>query len=305
MRLVTHQAAAQPFATGFIAGRRTHFMSCNQPVTSQPGTKVDLSYGDTGRGDAVVVFVHGHPFNRTMWRSQSDVAGEAGWRAIAPDLRGYGRSPVTPGKITLDTFAADLAALLDRLRIERVALCGLSMGGQIVMEFCRRFPTRVRGVLLAATFPRAETEESKHHRYRVADRLEAEGMDLHAHELLPKMLAAQTIQNRADIARFVLSMMRQTPPAGAAAALRGRAERPGYESTLAALRKPALIIVGDNDAFTTRSDADEMHRLLAGSKLVWMEGVGHMPNLESEVVFNAELAEFLTLLRTRDVLADA
>ena len=280
-------------------------MSCDETVTPQPAMKVCLSYDDTGRGDAVVVFVHGHPFDRTMWRSQLAVADEAGWRAIAPDLRGYGRSPVTPGKTTFDTFAADLAALLDRLRIERVALCGLSMGGQIVMEFCRRFPTRVRGVLLAATFPRGETEESKHHRYRLADHLEAEGMDLHADELLPKMLAAQTIEHRADIAKFVLSMMRQTPPAGAAAALRGRAERPGYESTLAGLTKPALIIVGDNDAFTTRSDAEEMHRLLAGSKLVWMEGIGHMPNLENEPVFNAELAEFLALLRTRGVSADA
>ena len=88
-------------------------------------------------------------------------------------------------------------------------------------------------------------------------------------------------------------MMRATHPAGAAAALRGRAERPDYENTLADLSVPALVVVGDEDAFTTRADAERMHALLKPSELVWMEGVGHMPNLEREVEFNAALRRFL------------
>jgi pimeloyl-ACP methyl ester carboxylesterase len=269
----------------------------NEKPTQRPVQTVSLSYDDVGNGGDVLVLVHGHPFDRTMWRSQLDAAMRVGWRAIAPDLRGYGRSPVTPGKVTLDIFAQDIAALLDELHVERIVLCGLSMGGQIAMEFCRRFPERIRGVLLTATSPRAETDEGKRNRNLVADRLQAEGMQIYAQELLPKMLAAQTIEKRPEIAAALLRMMRKAPAEGSAAALRGRAERPGYESTLASLGAPALIVVGDQDAFTTRSDADEMHRLLVRSKLVWMEGVGHMPNLENEEAFNAELTEFLTMLR--------
>jgi pimeloyl-ACP methyl ester carboxylesterase len=88
-------------------------------------------------------------------------------------------------------------------------------------------------------------------------------------------------------------MVRAAHPAGAAAALRGRAERPCYEETLASLKIPALVLVGDEDFFTTRADAERMRDLLQGSELVWMEGAGHMPNLEREAEFNAALERFL------------
>jgi pimeloyl-ACP methyl ester carboxylesterase len=60
------------------------------------------------------------------------------------------------------------------------------------------------------------------------------------------------------------------------------------------LAVPALIVVGNEDAFTTRHDAERMRDLLRGSELVWLEGVGHMPNLESPEAFNAALIRLLT-----------
>src|SRR5258708_26647628 len=91
-----------------------------------------------------------------MWRPQVEEISSKGWRVIAPDLRGYGESSVIPGKTTLDVFATDIATLLNQLNIQEIVIGGLSMGGQIVMEFCRLYPERVRGGLLAATFPRAK-----------------------------------------------------------------------------------------------------------------------------------------------------
>jgi pimeloyl-ACP methyl ester carboxylesterase len=302
-------------------------------------TGITIGYDDAGRGENVLVLVHGHPFDRSMWRPQvekfsrqADFAkatsardaepgkisrkgaktqrlqrvakdpipliepsktGSAGWRVIVPDLRGYGESSVVPGKTTLDIFAWDIAGLLDYLQIQGVALGGLSMGGQIVMEFCRLYPERVRGILLAATFPKAETEAGKRNRALMADRLLREGMKQYAEEVLPKMIAPRNIAALPAVAEHVRAMMRAAHPAGAAAALRGRAERIDYESTLATLDVPALIVVGDEDAFTTPADAERMHTLLRRSELVWMEGVGHMPNLEREVEFNAALERLL------------
>lgn len=228
-----------------------------------------------------------------MWSPQLGAVSEAGWRALAPDLRGYGESAVVPGKTTLNVFAADLAALLDHLDIEDVVIGGLSMGGQIVMEFARRYPHRVRGLVLAATFPQSETEEGKRSRNAMADRLLREGMRGYADDVLPKMLAARSIQTLPAVADHVVAMMRATDAEGAAAALRGRAERPSYEETLASLTVPALVVVGSEDAFTTRQDAERMRELLRGSELVWLEGVGHMPNLESPEAFNAAVTRFL------------
>jgi pimeloyl-ACP methyl ester carboxylesterase len=88
-------------------------------------------------------------------------------------------------------------------------------------------------------------------------------------------------------------MMRATMPEGAAAALRGRAERPAYDDTLASVAAPALVVVGSEDAFTTRQDAERMQTLLRNSELLWLDGVGHMPNLERPDAFNAALTRLL------------
>jgi pimeloyl-ACP methyl ester carboxylesterase len=298
---------------------------------------ITIAYDDVGEGGNVLVLVHGHPFNRTMWQPQMGwigpfnrarprarfegggadaltglerFGGEIGiepaaqnlehehdgrrrWRAIVPDLRGYGGSTVVPGKTTLDIFARDIAGLLDELGIQDVVIGGLSMGGQIVMEFCRLYPERVRGILLAATFCRAETEQGKRQRVAMADRLLKEGMEPYAEEVLPKMVTPANLIALPQVADHVRSMMRTTHPTGAAAAIRGRAERPDYEETLARVEVPALVVVGDEDAFTTRADAEQMSNVLKRSELVWVKGGGHMPNLEREAEFNEALGRLL------------
>jgi pimeloyl-ACP methyl ester carboxylesterase len=280
---------------------------------------ITMAYEDVGAGEKVLVLVHGHPFNRTMWRPQvewiknlngarservgrienenEDEDEQAGrsWRIIVPDLRGYGDSVVVSGKTTLDVFAGDIAGLLDCLDIREVVIGGLSMGGQIVMEFCRQYPERVRGVLLAATICRAETPEGRRLRAAMAERLLREGIKPYAEEVLPKMVAPANLRAFPDVGEHVRTMMRLTNPIGAAAAIRGRAERPDYAETLARIDVPALVVVGDEDAFTTRDDADQMSGLLKRSELVWMKGVGHMPNLEREAEFNDALGRLLRL----------
>ena len=249
---------------------------------------VTVAYDDVGAG-AAIMFVHGHPFNRSMWRPQVEHLRRSGWRVVVPDLRGYGDTTVAPGKTTLETFARDLAALLDHLELERVVLVGISMGGQIAMEFHRLFPDRLRGLVLADTSPHAETADGKNLRIETAERLLREGMGPYADEVLPKMIAPPNIAALPEVANHVLAMMRATSPAGAAAALRGRAERPDYVEMLSRVAVPTLVVVGRDDEFTTLSDAELIHERVPHSRLVVIEGAGHLPNLERAETFNAAL----------------
>lgn len=258
---------------------------------------VAIAYDDQGSAHApTLVLVHGHPFDRSMWRPQMQRLATEGWRVIVPDLRGYGETTVVPGKTLLETFAHDIIGLLDGLGVERFVLGGLSMGGQIVMEIHRQIPHRIRGLLLADTAPWAETEGSRRLRNAVADRLLREGMQSYAEEILPKMVAASTLERLPRVAEHVLQMMLRTSPEGAAAALRGRAEHPDYAESLADAVVPILIVVGSEDEYTPVTDAQLMHKLIPHSMFIVIDGAGHMPNLERPTEFDDALCAFLDMI---------
>jgi pimeloyl-ACP methyl ester carboxylesterase len=234
-----------------------------------------------------ILFIHGTPFDRSMWQPQVDHFTARGWRVLAPDLRGYGAAPVTPGTVTLPEFAADLVALLDDDGTDRAVVCGLSMGGQIAMELVHTYPHRVAGLVLADTSPAAETAQGSADRHRVADEVTVHGMAAYAERLLPGMLAPATIERRPHLARYVLEMMSAAPALGVAAALRGRAERRDYGATLLTLDLPTLVVVGREDTFTPVGEAEATARMLRNGRLVVLDGAGHLPNLEATEAFNA------------------
>ncbi|WP_306326860.1 alpha/beta fold hydrolase [Streptomyces venezuelae] len=255
----------------------------------------EIAHADQGTGPALLL-VHGHPFDHTMWQPQLDHFSRT-HRVIAPDLRGYGATPLGahPDSTDLGVFAEDLTDLLDELGVDRCVLAGLSMGGQIAMELYRRHPERVRGLVLADTFPAAETEDGKAARNALADRLLAGGapaMRGYADEVLDRMVAPYNTHAAPHVHR----MMCATDPAGAAAALRGRAERPDYRQTLTTVPFPALVVVGGDDTYTPVSDARDMHALLPRATLAIVENAAHLPNLERPEEFNAVLENYLRSL---------
>ena len=92
---------------------------------------------DRGAGPAVLL-VHGFPLDHSMWQAQLDALSMNN-RLIVPDLRGFGRSTVTAGTVTMEQMADDLAALLDAMGVHQPAcLCGLSMGGYVALAFWRK-----------------------------------------------------------------------------------------------------------------------------------------------------------------------
>ncbi len=257
---------------------------------------IQVAYEDEGDGAEAVLLIHGHPFDRTLWQPQS--AGFAGtrYRVITPDLRGFGGSTVTAGQPEWEVYARDMAALLDHLGVERAVIGGISMGGQIALEFQRLFPERVRALVIADSFAETDSAERRAWRYTTADRLEREGMAGYADEVLTSMVAPYNVEARPAVAGHVLRMMREAPAQGAAAALRSRAERPDYTGMLGTITAPALVVVGRDDAFTTIEEARSLARRIPDATLAVIEGAGHLPNLERAEEFDQALREFLAAL---------
>ena len=250
---------------------------------------LDLAYEERGAGEAIVL-VHGHPFDRRMWRPQLESLSDA-FRVIAPDLPGYGASHPRNGTMTMRALADSVVELLDAIEVERAVVVGLSMGGLVSMEIGLGHPDRTYGVVLAATTAAPVTPEEAASRRAVAADLEENGMLTVALEMAGRLFGSRARRDPA-VVLAVFEMMMTAQPQGAAAALRGRAERPDYASLLGDLRVPALVIAGDEDAYSSAPVTEQLVASLPEPEVVLLDGIGHLPNLEDPGRFDTALRSF-------------
>jgi 3-oxoadipate enol-lactonase len=256
---------------------------------------IEIAYDEAGTGPAVLM-LHGFPFNRSLWREQVEILAPY-FRVIAPDLRGHGESSVTAGPATMTEMAQDVIGLMDALDIEQAAVCGLSMGGYVALALYRLFPSRVLALVLADTRAVADTVEGKEMREEQAQKALRAGMAPIADAMLPKLVAPVTVAKHPEVVARVRDMILKTDPTGAAAALRGMAQRVDQTDFLPHITAPTLIIVGRHDLLTPVSESEMMHRGIAGSRLQVIEDAGHISNLEQPETFNGALTGFLHIIR--------
>ena len=248
-----------------------------------------LAFDERGSGPAIVL-VHGHPFSRAMWRGQVDSLSDA-FRVVAPDLPGYGASPARGETIAPRGLADAVVELMDAIGVERATVVGLSLGGLVAMELGLGYPKRVSGVVLTATTAAPLTPEEAEIRRSTAAQLERDGMLDHALEMAGRLFGPAARRDP-RIVLPILETMLTTSPAGAAAALRGRAERPAYDRLLGDLGVPALVLVGDADFFSTAEITAQLVASLPDPDVVVLPGIGHMPNLEAPERFDEAVLAF-------------
>src|SRR5262245_14901313 len=120
---------------------------------------VAMAYVDAGKGDPALVFIHCGNCRKEIWRETLDAfAGDH--RVVAMDMPGYGRSPAgTREKSSIEGLGADVAALVEHLKLDKVVLVGNSLGGPVALEAAHRLgPKRVLGVVAVDTLQNVERE---------------------------------------------------------------------------------------------------------------------------------------------------
>src|SRR6478609_5727386 len=134
-----------------------------------------LSYSDEGLGTIPVIFLHGFPFNKKMWQNQMDFL-KSSYRLIACDIRGFGKSKDEVSPLSINLFADDLIEFMDKLKLEKVVICGLSMGGFIALNALKRFPDRFEALILCDTQCVADSPEVLKKRNTIIDEIEIKGV---------------------------------------------------------------------------------------------------------------------------------
>src|SRR5207249_8332068 len=211
---------------------------------------VELAVDMRGAGPPLL-FVHGFPFDHTMWKHQ--LAGLTRWRRIAPDLRGAGASSAPASGYSMRRYADDLAAVLDGVGVEQAVVCGLSLGGYVLFELLRRHPDRVRAAIFCDTKAEPDSDEAKRGRDDLAAVAQRHGQTAVADRLVPNLLAPQTLENQPDVVRHVREMIQRMSLSGMVGALRALRERPDSRPTLPTVGVPTLVLGGEADRISPPS----------------------------------------------------
>jgi non-heme chloroperoxidase len=258
--------------------------------TTADGT--ELFYRDYGTGRPVV-FIHSMLMSSDMWQPQMLHLADNGFRAIAYDRRGHGRSD-DPGRgYSFDTLASDLAALLDRLDLTGVTLVGHSMGGGEVIRYLSHYGSgRTDSIVLAgATAPHLnvgpditaaalDQMRTGYAQWVAGNAGLSFGDGLPGNDI-PQLAREATIR---DWMRVALHAAVECTRANLAADFRSEARK---------ITVPALIIHGDHDAFAPLQTCGQRSAdLIPGSKLVIYPNASHMLHLTHGDQLNHDLLEF-------------
>jgi pimeloyl-ACP methyl ester carboxylesterase len=251
-----------------------------------------LAHDDHGSGPPLLL-LHGFPLNRTMWRPQIAALTQAGYRVITPDLRGFGESRMTSATVNMSSYADDIVALMDELRLPQAVVGGMSMGGYVLLNLLERYPERISAAIFIVTRAGADDEAGKGKRTALAAATAAEGMNPVREVFCHILFAPTTLTSHPELLTEVSGWISATDPRGAAAGLIAMRERKDSLPRLGAIRQPALVIGAEQDQTIPSEQSRLLAAGIAGAKLFILQGGGHLVNLEQPDGFNAVLKEFL------------
>jgi pimeloyl-ACP methyl ester carboxylesterase len=259
-----------------------------------------LSYDDVGEGDVPVIFLHGFPFDKTMWHVQLD-ALKTSHRLIAIDIRGFGKSTDEASVLSIDLFANDLIAFMNALSIDKAIVCGLSMGGYIAQNALKRYPDRFEALILCDTQCIADTAEIKEARLKTIDEMEVEGVKNFNEGFIKKVFCKDSLKSKKKLVEQLRTVVFANTAQIIKQGLQLLASRSETCSTLDAIAIPTLIICGKEDEVTPLAQSAFMHKNIKGSILHAIDKAGHVSNLEQPELFNKYLGDFLAGLSCNEI----
>src|SRR5688572_20279034 len=158
----------------------------------------------------VVVFIHGFPFNQTMWDAQAALL-KKDCRVITYDQRGHGKSKTRNQPYIFEALIDDLFLLFDHLKVSKAILCGLSMGGYVALRATERAPERVSGLVLCDTKSQADTNVAKLNRSADLTLIQQQGLPAFAEKFLKALLTPTTFESNPSLVEKVRQMILSNP----------------------------------------------------------------------------------------------
>ena len=258
------------------------------PIVEVNGTTLHYRFDGPERGP-VVMLSNALASDLTMWEFQVPALVEAGYRILRYDSRGHGHSAVPEGEYSIEMLTADAVGLMDALGLEKVHLCGLSMGGMIGQMLGSQYGDRLISLALCSTAAYMAPREIWDERIETVRK---RGMAVVADATIDRWFTKAGQTRLATSVEKVRRVILNTPVQGfcaCCAAIRDMDQR----KTISAVSARTLVMVGEDDAGTPVSAAEYIHQEISSSELTIISDAAHFIQMEQSSMFNHALLEFI------------
>jgi 3-oxoadipate enol-lactonase len=252
-------------------------------------------FDDFGKGNIPIIFIHGFPFNKSSWQPQMTYFKHK-HRVIAYDIRGFGASTAGNETPSMTQFADDLVQFMNRMQIEKAIVCGLSMGGYILLNAVQRYSNRFEALILCDTQCIPDSEITRDKRKQTILDVQADGLKTFADGFIKNVFTETSLKNKNNWVKTIKDIILATPIATITGALSALAERSETCSALKEISVPTLILCGREDTVTPIAQSEVLRSEIENSVLHIIENAGHLSNLEQPEVFNKHITSFLSSL---------
>jgi len=256
---------------------------------------IDVCYDDQGSGGYPILFIHGFPFNKTSLQPQMNYLKNT-HRMIACDIRGFGATLANNEKASITLFADDLIKFMDALEIKKAIVCGLSIGGYILLDAVNRYPERFKAIILSDTQCIADTEEGKEKRYDTIQQIKDGKLTDFASSFVKNIFFKDSFFTKKTTVEKIHNSILATSPQTIIDTLIALAERKDACTVLSKIKMPALIICGKEDAITPIERSAVLFKGIDNSFLKIISDAGHVCNLEQPNEFNKCVINFVAIL---------
>ena len=242
---------------------------------------------DGPEGASVLVLSNSLGTDLGMWEPQMPALA-AQYRVLRYDTRGHGKSGLPPAQYGVDRLGRDVLALLDALKIEKAAFCGLSMGGMTGMWLGVHAPARFSRLVLCNTAARIGTPEVWNTRIAA---VRQGGMAAILQGVIQRWFTEGFVAADPKAVERISAMLLATAPegyCGACAAVRDMDQR----ADIAAIRLPVLVIAGSDDLATPAADGRFVADTIPGARYAELPAA-HLSNIECRDAFTEALTGFL------------
>jgi pimeloyl-ACP methyl ester carboxylesterase len=249
-----------------------------------PGARI--FYRDTGGNGVPVILLHAATGSSRVWEYQIPAFSAAGYRVIAFDRRGWGRTEINPTEPQASTAADDLLGLLDQLHLDRVHVIGTAAGGFVALDFVLSYPRRVRSLVVANSIGGVQDSDYLELGRRIRPP-EFDKLPPDFRELGPSYRAS----NAAGAQHWMeLEKISRPPgPTIPAQPLRNHITFAMLEN----IQTPTLLLTGDADLYAPPPILRLFTARIKGSEAFVVPEAGHSAYWEQPEVFNGAVLKFL------------